>query len=441
MKNRLLVQLCCACSTRARVLSLSLALLITGNSSLYAASTEPELSLTTAIKRSLQRNPALKIFSIKQTDLQTQLQTAYLKPAYELDIESDNFLGSRRFNGLDNSELTVSLSSVIELGGKIDARTNLYSDRGTVLRAQQKVKSLELLGEVTRRYIHVLTAQARVALAVEATDLAQRTLADVTARSKAGLSPEAEVKRAAAAHSQAQLALSSEHHQLRFRKFSLAAMWGDSTAQYPAVSGNLFQFGIDVDYQYLQKKVEMNPAIDVFLAEERLRDSEIRLAKTESTSDIRWSIGVKRFQETSDTALTAGVSMPLFSQKRNTGAVSSALASRNIVRFQKDIALINMRTQLFRAYSHRQQAILSANTLKDKIVPELKEALRETQIAYIRGRYSYLDYVAARQELLDARRMLIDAAATALSYGIEIEQLTAEPLSNSDHNDRFLTED
>jgi cobalt-zinc-cadmium efflux system outer membrane protein len=218
-------------------------------------------------------------------------------------------------------------------------------------------------------------------------------------------------------------------------------MWGDSTAQYPAVSGNLFQFGIDVDYQYLQKKVEMNPAIDVFLAEERLRDSEIRLAKTESTSDIRWSIGVKRFQETSDTALTAGVSMPLFSQKRNTGAVSSALASRNIVRFQKDIALINMRTQLFRAYSHRQQAILSANTLKDKIVPELKEALRETQIAYIRGRYSYLDYVAARQELLDARRMLIDAAATALSYGIEIEQLTAEPLSNSDHNDRFLTED
>ena len=123
--------------------------------------------------------------------------------------------------------------------------------------------------------------------------------------------------------------------------------------------------------------------------------------------------------------------MPLFSGRRNTGAVSAARAQRNEIYVQKEVALLSMHTQLFRAFHNRKQAILAAKTLQSTIIPALRDALKETQIAYERGRYGYLDYVSARQELLNAQRTLIEAAASALTYGAEIEQLTAEPLSST----------
>jgi cobalt-zinc-cadmium efflux system outer membrane protein len=406
----------------------------------YAASIDDKLTLTTAIKRSLEQNPSLKVFTLRDAALQGQIETAQLKPAYELDIETENIAGTNNFNGLDSAELTVSLSSTIEMGGKREARSGFYSNSRSVLTAQKQVESLELLGEVTRRYIDVLAAQERVILALEAAELAKSTLAVVKKRSKAGSTPEAEVKRAKAAQSQSELTLLSEQQQLAYLKVALAALWGDTRPQFATVSGDLFRFGKDVDFDVLYAKLEKNPVIQVFVAEERLKDAEVRLAKTESSSDFRWSVGVRQFQESNDTALTAGFSMPLFSSSRNKGAVSSALASRNEVFVQREMALLNMHTHLFRAFSNRQQAIISVNMLQNEIVPALKQALKETRQAYERGRYSYLEYVTARQELLSARRSLIEAASAALTYGADIEQLTAEPLPASAYLERSATQ-
>ena len=401
--------------------------------SLSAAVVENKITLTAAIKRSLEQNPSLKVFSLRDVGLQRQLEIAKLNPAYEIEVETENFAGTNEFNGIDSAELTVSLSSTIEMGGKREARTEYYSHSRSRLEAQRQVESLELLGEVTRRYIEVLTAQERVILAREADKLAKVTLRVVKKRAKAGSTPEAEVKRAQAADAQSQLTLLSEEKQLAYLKVALAALWGESSPAFTAVSGDLFNFGLDVDFSTLYAKLEKNPAIQVFAAEERLRDAEVRLAKTESSSDFNWSVGVKQFQETNDTAITAGFSMPLFSSKRNSGAVSAAQASRNEVFIQKEVALLKMHTQLFRAFNNRQQAIMSAQKLKSEIIPALEEALRGTQQAYERGRYSYLEYVTARQELLSARLTLIESAAAALTYGADIEQLTAEPLAASQY--------
>ena len=404
-----------------------------GSSAVNAATSEKLLTLSEAIRFSLAENPSLKVFTLRDAAIQGQLQTANLKPAYELGVDGENFAGTGDFTGVSGIELTVSLSSTIEMGGKREARKGMYSQSRLHLEAQRQVESLELLGEVTRRYIDVLAAQQRVVLANEAAELAKMTLRIVKKRAKAGSTPDAEVKRAQAAFSQSQLTLSSEQHQLNYLKIALAALWGERSLSFAAVSGDLFNFGQDVDFEALYAKIKKNPAIEVFAAQERLKDAEVRLAKTESSSDINWSVGVRRFQDTSDTAITAGFSMPLFSSKRNSGAVTTALASRNEVFVQRDVALLKMHTQLFRAFSNRQQAIVSAQKLQSEIVPALEDALNETQEAYERGRYSYLDYVSARQELLRARQTLIESAAAALTYGADIEQLTAEPLSASQY--------
>ena len=389
------------------------------------------LTLSTALKRAIEQHPSLKLFDFRDTALSGQLELANLKPAYELGLEAENFSGADEFRGVDAAELTVSLSSVVEMGDKRAARRGIISNSRAVLDAQRQVESLALLGEVTRRYVDVLAAQERVSLAKEADELANQTLIIVRERADAGATPDAEVKRAQAAASQAHLMLQSARQQLGYLKVALAALWGETSPKFATIDGDLFHFGADIDFEMLYAKVEMNPAIQIFAAEERLKEAEVRLAQTQLKADISWSVGVRRFQESDNSALVAGFSMPLFSSKRSAGAVSIALAQRNEIPVQKELAVLNMHTQLFRAFHNRKQAILTAKELRNTIIPALEEALQEIQTAYQRGRYGYLEYVSARQELLSAKRTLIESASSALTYGAEIEQLTAEPLSAS----------
>ena len=315
------------------------------------------------------------------------------------------------------------------MGDKRSARIGLVSKSRALLNAEKEVSALNLMAQVTEKYVEVLAAQQRVILAENALSLAQETLEIVSQRNRAGATPEAEVKRSKAVIAQANLTLQSEQKRLEYLKLSLAAYWGENSVTFSEVQGDLFQFGNDSDFNSLFAKLEKNPAIQIYASEQRLKEAEIQLAKTESTANIKWSVGVRRSQEANDTALVAGFSLPLFAEKRNSGAIASALAERDQVAIEKEATKLRFRNHLLRAYSNRKQAILTANSLKQSVIPMLEDALEDTQDAYQKGRYGYLDYVSARQELLNARRTLIDAASAALIYGAEIEKLTNEALS------------
>ena len=315
------------------------------------------------------------------------------------------------------------------MGDKRSARIGLVSKSRALLNAEKEVSALNLMAQVTEKYVEVLAAQQRVILADNALSLAQETLEIVSQRNRAGATPEAEVKRSKAVIAQANLTLQSEQKRLEYLKLSLSAYWGETSVSFSRVTGDLFQFGNDSDFSSLFAKLEKNPAIQVYASEQRLKEAELQLAKTESTANIKWSVGVRRSQEANDTALVAGFSLPLFAEKRNSGAIASALAERDQVAIEKEATKLRFRNHLLRAYSNRKQAILTANSLKQSVIPMLEDALEDTQDAYQKGRYGYLDYVSARQELLNARRTLIDAASAALIYGAEIEKLTNEALS------------
>lgn len=414
------------------------AVLLLGPSALAQEVKQPNtLTLATAIKRTLAKNPALKVFTLRQVSLDGQQTTQALTPAYQLGVEVENFAGSGELQGFDSAEFTVSLSSVIEMGGKRDARMDIGSHRSAMLAAEGKISALNLLAEVTRRYIDVLSAQENLTLANEAIKLAEETLLAVEKRAKAGSTPKAEVKRAMAAVGNACLVAATKNQQLSATKSSLALLWNErwnkNSPSFSKVDGNLYQFSDDITFEQLYAKVQQNPALLAFASEERLKSAQLRLAKSQSSTDIQWTLGIKQIQDIGDIALVAGFSVPLFSSSNNTGAIVSAQAERDEVQARKNTALLQLHNQLQQAYSSRKQAIYTANNLRKIIVPLLEEALAETQTAYQRGLYSYLDYLSARQELLNARQALIASASSALRFGADIEQLIAEPLPASQH--------
>jgi len=412
---------------RARLL-LVLALLPTGFS--FAASGSA-LSLADATQRAMQRNPELQVFRWRFQALEGRRLTADQAPAWAVGVESENMLGSGDYSKFDSAEFTLSLSSMIELGDKRGQRLAVADSSYALLEAEQRAQALDLLGRVTQGFITTLVLQEKLKIAGDALRLAEENQRLIQQRVRQGAAPEAESLRARAAASTARMereALSSEYAG---RKMALATEWGGQNPDFATLSGDLFRFDASTDFEGLYRRVADSPVIEVYASEQRLREAELQLAKSQSVADLGWQVGLRRFEEANDTALTAGISIPLFSGSRNRGEIQAATAARDEVEYRKDASLLSLRSRLFEAWQGHRQSVESVRLIKAEVLPALEKALVQPRDAYQQGRYSYIDWIAAQRELLDARFALVDAASTALLNQALIEQLTAEPLADT----------
>ena len=157
----------------------------------------------------------------------------------------------------------------------------------------------------------------------------------------------------------------------------------------------------------------------------RLRAAELRKAQAEGQMTLGWSAGVRQLQMTDDTALVAGITIPLASGKRASGAISKARAEQDAATFAADSAKVQLEARLNQVYSAHQLALVELSSLRDQILPLLQDAHRATATAFDQGRYSSLELALAQRELLEARAALINAALRAHETRIELERLTA----------------
>ena len=112
------------------------ALLLSGYVSTVSA--QESLTLTEATRRTLTHYPELQVFQWRFQALEAMRDTAQLTLAYELGFEAENIGGSGNFSGTDNMELTLSLSSVIELGGKRESRVAVADSRYALAQAERE---------------------------------------------------------------------------------------------------------------------------------------------------------------------------------------------------------------------------------------------------------------------------------------------------------------
>ncbi len=393
---------------------------------------EPQQTLTLdkAIEKTLAQNPQLHQFPLVRQSILAQRETGELSPEYTLGLDVENAAGSGAMKGIDAAEVTLSLSSVIEMGDKLKSRVSVVDANLDVFELTRQAKTLDVLGQLTSAYIRSLTTQEQLNLSAEALTLSEALHKKVSERAQRGAASDAEVMRARAMVTQSRILRSNILKKLERQKIALSRYWGEIQPVFSNLQGDLFTFGQEKSYQVLYEKVKQSPAIDVFASEQRLKEAELRLAKSQNSGDLGWQFGVRRFEETADNALTLGVSIPLFSQSRNTGEVKRVLAERNVVAYKRADTLLNLHEQLYRAYSLRQQNIVSYQQLTTHVIPDLEKALSLTQFYYERGRLKYQDWVAAQQELLSAKQQMIENASNALLNQAVIEQLTAQPLTN-----------
>lgn len=387
-----------------------------------------ELTLTDAINAALQRNPALQnaAFEIRVAD--ARITQAGLRPNPELGITLENFGGNGGVKGTDALESTLSLSQVIELGGKRNRRLDVARFGRDTVSIERESAQLDVLAEVTRRFIDVAEQQEQLLLARRNTELADKTLRAISARVEAARSPLAEKSRASIAANRARLDEKNALQNLLSSRQRLSALWGSTEPRFGDAKTQWFDLPTVAGFDQLVTRVKSNPDFLRFASEERMRDAEWQLAKAEAKSNVTVGGGIRRFEETGDTGFVMNFSMPLAFNNRNQGAIREASIRREQLQNDQQAAFINAQTNLFAFYQSLEFSRSEVEQLRSNIIPQAETALKQMQDGYERGRFSYLELADAQRELLELQRASIAAAASYHRTLAEIERLTNSPL-------------
>ncbi|MDT0499216.1 TolC family protein [Algiphilus sp. W345] len=387
---------------------------------------ESSISLREAIGRARDLRPELNgfVFELRVQDA-TEVEAA-LRPSPTVELRIDDALGSGSRSGFESAQTTLSLSQLIELGGKRDSRIEVANAQSQRLRSKQAARQLDVVAEIGRAFVEALTQQAREISAQDAAQLAQRVSAAVAERVQAAVAPPAERSRAAVAVTEAELTLEDARHVAATSRFFLASTIGLDRPDFTHVSGELFTLEELPDFGVLIARLEASPDFLRFTNEARLKQAQLNLAQSRRRGDLRASVGMRHFQQGDDAALVAGISLPLFSNSRAEPAIASASAELAQVDQQRRAALLKARAQLFAYYQEMEHARHVVATLDRQLIPELERALAQTEDAWRRGRYSFLEWSEVQKRLLDARLRRIDAAAEYHLNRIEIERLTGQ---------------
>lgn len=389
----------------------------------------PTLSLDDALARVVAHHPDLRGYAARTKIFEAEARIAAQAPAMSLGVDIENALGTGEVSGVDGAELTLTLAGVLERGGKREARRALASARIDALGVQRAATELDLLAETVRRYVALAEWQDRAALIDEALAARERIADAARARFRVGAAPESSALAAEADVARARLEREAraEGEAAAWRR--LALLWGETLpGEVPDVAALPSGSPALPEPAALRALLDASPELRAFADEQRLGEAAVRLAESESRSNVEWQFGLRRLQASGDTALVAGVSMPLGGRTRAEPGIAAARAGLTLLESERASAALRLEATALDALAEARRQSMFATRLDADVLPALTKAAANAERAYRNGALGYLEWATVQADVLATHLAILDARAAAQRALIELQRLTAEPI-------------
>ena len=387
------------------------------------------LVLRDALSQALLKNPELAAFSWEVRAVDARILQAGLLPNPELGAEVENFGGSdsqRNFNG---AETTVALSQLIELGGKRAKRSRVAKLERDLAGWDYEAKRLDVYVATAKAFMGTLAAQRRDELKQDQLKLAGQVRDTVRERVRAGRASALEDTKADVLLANAEIAADRARRELRAARERLAAFWGGTSPLFESVEGKFDSFQDLPPLENLLKFVPDNPDAARLHAEMQLRHSTFDLEKARDIPDVTVSAGIRRFEETGDSALITGISIPIPVFGINPGGTLEAERRISKARHQGRSAIVNITSSLKQAYREGAALHSSLATISTKVLPGAQRAFEAAQQGYRQGKFDFLDVLDAQRTLFEAHERYLETAAAYHQTTLDIERLTGRSIA------------
>lgn len=384
------------------------------------------LTLDDAFDRVATNHPQLRLLGPRRDALTAELDRAAFRPPWVVGAELENVGGTGDASGVQGAELTLTLASVFERGGKLEARRTLAQHRIDALSLEREVRRLDLLAEVARRYLAIISAMRQREIAQ--LDIAQRTrtVAGARKRLEAGAAPESVVLTAQAMLARAELERARAEQRLAAAKQHLAALWGERAPTFDVAAANPLALPRIAEFGELADLLQRTPELAQFAGEQRIREARLQLARTAAMPDLGWQVGVRQLQASDDMAFVGSVSMPLGSSTRAQPEIRQAQAELVSLEIEREARGLALYSTLTEAHGRFLSAQVEVDRLQRDVLPKLARAEAAAEHAYRAGAISYLEWAQLQSETTNARKQQLEAALDAQRALIEIQRLTGE---------------
>ncbi len=386
------------------------------------------LTLRDAIAAALLGNPELAVFSweVRRRDART-IQSGLL-PNPGVLVEVENLGGGGDRAAFEQTETTVWLSQLIQIGGKRGKRERVADLERELSAWQYERARLDVLTRTNRAFVSTLSAQARLDIVHDLERLASESIQSIQAQVRAGAAPAVESTRAEVERSRTQLQRQALERELDVNRAQLAAMWGSATPRFTEARGKLAPIALAPPLVELQRRVEENPDVARWETEIERREAALSLERARGLPDPTINVGGRHFNDNGDTALVFAVSVPIPVFDRNQGSVLDAASGIAQAKAEKSSAKLAVLTAVRQRYASLVAAFAAADTLTTKTLPSAEAAYRGARDGYRNGLFRYLDVLDAQRTLFQLRMQRISALSEYHLARADLERLTASPL-------------
>ena len=376
----------------------------------------------------LLHSPELAVFAWDIRAQEAAMIQAALYPNPELEVEIEDFGGSGDFSGFGASETTIALGQTIVLAGKVSKRVAVSRFERDLAGWDYEAARVEALTFVATDFVETVADQDRLALAQDIEALAHRIFSMIDERVQAGKISPVERTRARIELAQATLQRQRAERELEAARFRLAANWGSAAPRFERAVGELNRVQAPPPQTSLAARIEHNPDLARWATEMALRRASIQLARAEAVPDVTLFAGPKLLEGGNETAVIAGVSIPISIFDRNQGNILAARIRQAQAGRLRQAVEVRLRADLGAAYQALDAAYIEAQAIHDDIEPSARSAFEAAEEAFRHGKIGSLELLDSQRTLFSVRRQHVDALAAYHLAVIAIERLIGSPL-------------
>lgn len=390
-----------------------------------------ELSLRDALTLALERSPRLAGFAWEVRSRQGRAVQAGLFPNPVVDVSVEDFAGSGSLSGFGDSETTLQVAQQIPTAGK-----RVKSRRAADLAAEVGVweyesARLEMYASVAQAFADVLAAQQTVAMTERLAGLANDAMASVSKLVESGAMPAVEKTRAALEVAALRVDLKVARRSLKASRAALAATWGDAQPRFEAATGDLGVVVAPPATEQVRGLIVRNPILRRWEREVERLDAVRELERARRIPDVTVGAGVRRAQAVDETALVAGISIPIPLFDRNQGNRAAAHADLLRARHQYRETEVRLAAELEQAHQEWLARFEEVSELRNSILPSAEEAYRGVRSGFQRGLFRNVDVLDAQRRLFQLRLREISALRGYRLAEAEVERITGTPLGSN----------
>ncbi len=283
-----------------------------------------------------------------------------------------------------------------------------------------EAQTIRVRNDVTLRFLEVLAAQQALSLADRLERVAFRAL-DTTQKSfELKEVPKGDFLQARIEHRSAQLAKKEAAARVSASWKQLVAVTGCPDLPYQPLAGELVTDIPELDFEteWINLR-DRSPLVGAAKARSRHFQGTYTLERANATPNVNLQVVAERDQIGKYSTVSTLISMPIPVINRNQGNISRAAAQTHEAAAEIERTELALRDQLSEAFRRFETAKSQVEELGASIVPDAKENLELSVIAYKAREASFLS-------VLTAQRTYVEASVANLDAWLELRKVTTE---------------